>query len=105
MDGVFVGSGIFKSSDPIKRARAIVQAVTHYKDAKVPTLIRIRMNIPITWFVPNSRKCTARKNGCSSCRPLTRVLQALAFCGFFMSWMTDRPFHFLLVLSTRCWLR
>lgn len=34
-DGVFVGSGIFKSGDPAKRARAIVEAVTHYKDAKV----------------------------------------------------------------------
>jgi pyridoxal 5'-phosphate synthase pdxS subunit len=34
MDGVFVGSGIFKSGDPKKRARAIVQAVTHYKDAQ-----------------------------------------------------------------------
>ncbi len=30
MDGVFVGSGIFKSSDPEQRARAIVQAVTHF---------------------------------------------------------------------------
>jgi len=35
MDGVFVGSGIFKSGDPAKRARAIVQAVAHYQDAKV----------------------------------------------------------------------
>ena len=35
MDGVFVGSGIFKSTDPAKRARAIVQAVTHYKNPKV----------------------------------------------------------------------
>ena len=34
-DGVFVGSGIFKSGDAAKRARAIVQAVTHYEDAKV----------------------------------------------------------------------
>lgn len=34
MDGVFVGSGIFKSGDPAARARAIVSAVTHYKDAK-----------------------------------------------------------------------
>jgi pyridoxal 5'-phosphate synthase pdxS subunit len=34
-DGVFVGSGIFKSGDPAKRAKAIVQAVTHYKDPKV----------------------------------------------------------------------
>lgn len=31
-DGVFVGSGIFKSGDPAKRAKAIVQAVTNYKD-------------------------------------------------------------------------
>lgn len=29
---VFVGSGIFKSEDPVKRAKAIVQAVTHYRD-------------------------------------------------------------------------
>jgi pyridoxal 5'-phosphate synthase pdxS subunit len=34
-DGVFVGSGIFKSGDPAKRAKAIVQAVTHFNDAKV----------------------------------------------------------------------
>lgn len=34
-DGVFVGSGIFKSGDAQKRAKAIVQAVTHYKDPKV----------------------------------------------------------------------
>jgi pyridoxal 5'-phosphate synthase pdxS subunit len=34
-DGVFVGSGIFKSGDPSKRARAIVEAVTHYNDARV----------------------------------------------------------------------
>jgi pyridoxal 5'-phosphate synthase pdxS subunit len=35
MDGVFVGSGIFKSGDPARRARAIVQAVTHYSDPKI----------------------------------------------------------------------
>jgi len=34
-DGIFVGSGIFKSSDPEKRARAIVQATTHYDDPEV----------------------------------------------------------------------
>ena len=34
-EGVFVGSGIFKSGDPAKRAAAIVQAVTNYKDAKL----------------------------------------------------------------------
>lgn len=35
MDGVFVGSGIFKSGDPASRARAIVQAVTHYNNPQV----------------------------------------------------------------------
>ncbi|GAU77254.1 pyridoxine biosynthesis glutamine amidotransferase synthase subunit [Fusibacter sp. 3D3] len=34
-DGVFVGSGIFKSGDPRKRAAAIVKAVTHYQDAVI----------------------------------------------------------------------
>ena len=34
-DGVFVGSGIFKSGDPAKRAKAIVQAVTHYNDPNI----------------------------------------------------------------------
>lgn len=34
-EGVFVGSGIFKSGDPEKRARAIVQAVTNYNDPKM----------------------------------------------------------------------
>ncbi len=33
-EGVFVGSGIFKSGDPAKRAAAIVQAVTNYTDAR-----------------------------------------------------------------------
>ena len=35
VDGVFVGSGIFKSEDPAGMAKAIVAAVTHYKDPKV----------------------------------------------------------------------
>ncbi len=34
-EGVFVGSGIFKSGNPAKRARAIVQAVTNYNDPKI----------------------------------------------------------------------
>src|SRR5436309_10233379 len=34
-ESVFVGSGIFKSADPAKRAKAIVQATTHYKDPDV----------------------------------------------------------------------
>jgi len=32
VDGIFVGSGVFKSSDPARRARAIVEATTHYND-------------------------------------------------------------------------
>ncbi len=35
MDGVFVGSGIFKSGDPAKRAQAIVKAVTHYNNPEI----------------------------------------------------------------------
>jgi pyridoxal 5'-phosphate synthase pdxS subunit len=35
VDGVFVGSGIFKSSDPARRAKAIVEATTHYNDPKI----------------------------------------------------------------------
>ena len=34
-DGVFVGSGIFKSSDPLPRAKAIVAATTYWEDPKV----------------------------------------------------------------------
>lgn len=43
MDGVFVGSGIFKSGDPAKRAKAIVEAVTHYNDPDV--LARVSRNL------------------------------------------------------------
>ncbi|HMO58393.1 MAG TPA: pyridoxal 5'-phosphate synthase lyase subunit PdxS [Roseiflexaceae bacterium] len=35
VDGVFVGSGIFKSGDPARRARAIVEATTHYNDPEI----------------------------------------------------------------------
>lgn len=35
VDGVFVGSGIFKSGDPLKRAKAIVMATTHFQDASI----------------------------------------------------------------------
>jgi pyridoxal 5'-phosphate synthase pdxS subunit len=38
-DAVFVGSGIFKSGEPAKRARAIVEATTHFKDPEV--LVRV----------------------------------------------------------------
>ncbi len=42
-DGVFVGSGIFKSSDPAKRARAIVEATLHFDDPAV--LSRVSENL------------------------------------------------------------
>ncbi len=35
VDGVFVGSGIFKSGDPARRAKAIVEATTHFRDADI----------------------------------------------------------------------
>ena len=35
LDGVFVGSGIFKSGDPARRAAAIVKSVTHFQDAGI----------------------------------------------------------------------
>ena len=34
-EGVFVGSGIFKSEDPARRAQAMVQAVTHFQDPEI----------------------------------------------------------------------
>ncbi len=43
VDGVFVGSGIFKSGDPAKRAKAIVEAVTHYNDPDI--LVRVSRNL------------------------------------------------------------
>lgn len=48
VDGVFVGSGIFKSSEPEKRARAIVQAVTHFKDAAVLAKVSQNIGAPMT---------------------------------------------------------
>ena len=35
VEGIFVGSGIFKSEQPLKRAKAIVQATTHFKDPEI----------------------------------------------------------------------
>jgi len=39
VDGVFVGSGIFKSSDPTRRAKAIVEAAAHFNDAQIITRV------------------------------------------------------------------
>ena len=43
VDGVFVGSGIFKSDNPARRAKAIVEATTHYRDPKI--LAEISQNL------------------------------------------------------------
>ena len=46
-DGVFVGSGIFKSGDPEKRARAIVEATTHYNDAEIVARVSAGLGEPM----------------------------------------------------------
>ena len=48
LDGVFVGSGIFKSSNPERRAHAIVKAVTHYHDADILAEISEDLGAPMT---------------------------------------------------------
>ena len=47
LDGVFVGSGIFKSTEPEKRARAIVQAVTHFRNAAVLAEVSTNLGAPM----------------------------------------------------------
>jgi len=46
-DGVFVGSGIFKSADPEKMARAIVEATTHYQDPAVVARVSKGIGTPM----------------------------------------------------------
>ncbi|MGG2057279.1 pyridoxal 5'-phosphate synthase lyase subunit PdxS [Lysinibacillus pakistanensis] len=46
-DGVFVGSGIFKSENPEKFAKAIVEATTHYKDFKLLAEISKELGVPM----------------------------------------------------------
>ena len=46
-DGVFVGSGIFKSEDPARRAKAVVQAVTHYQDWDVVAEVSKGLGTPM----------------------------------------------------------
>jgi pyridoxal 5'-phosphate synthase pdxS subunit len=48
VDGVFVGSGIFKSSDPAKRAKAIVQATTHYNNPDILAKVSQGLGEPMT---------------------------------------------------------
>lgn len=64
VDGVFVGSGIFKSGNPARRAKAIVQAVTHYNDPKILAEISedlgeamVGINIDV---IPDNQKMAVR---------------------------------------------
>lgn len=47
-EAVFVGSGIFKSDDPARRARAIVEATTHYRDPEVLAKVSRGLGAPMT---------------------------------------------------------
>ncbi len=64
VDGVFVGSGIFKSGDPAKRADAIVKAVTHYQDAKMLAEISRNLGEPMVGLnvsqMPEEEKIAGR---------------------------------------------
>jgi pyridoxal 5'-phosphate synthase pdxS subunit len=46
-DGVFVGSGIFKSSDPMSRAKAIVEATTHFSDPEILARVSTGLGEPM----------------------------------------------------------
>ncbi|PJF37165.1 MAG: pyridoxal 5'-phosphate synthase lyase subunit PdxS [Candidatus Thermofonsia Clade 1 bacterium] len=64
MDGVFVGSGIFKSGDPAKRAKAIVLAVTHYNDPKMLAEVSRNLGEPMVGInvslMPESERMAKR---------------------------------------------
>jgi len=64
VDGVFVGSGIFKSGDPAKRAAAIVKATTHYNDPKILAEISRNLGEPMVGrqisAIPEEEKIAGR---------------------------------------------
>jgi len=47
-EAVFVGSGIFKSDDPAPRAKAIVEATTHFRDADILAKVSRGLGAPMT---------------------------------------------------------
>lgn len=63
-DGVFVGSGIFKSGDPLKRARAIVEATTHFEDAEIIAKVSRDIGEPMVGInisdIPDSERMQER---------------------------------------------
>lgn len=54
VDGVFVGSGIFKSGDPAKRAKAIVEATTHFRDPEILAKISENLGEPMVGITVDS---------------------------------------------------
>ena len=62
-EGVFVGSGIFKSGDPKKRARAIVEAVTHYNDPKIIAELSEDLGEAIVGINPEEIKIIMEERG------------------------------------------
>ena len=64
VDGVFVGSGIFKSGDPTARAEAIVKSVTHYQDAKILAEVSRNLGEPMVGLnvsqMPEEEKIAGR---------------------------------------------
>jgi pyridoxal 5'-phosphate synthase pdxS subunit len=64
LDGVFVGSGIFKSGDPPRRAKAIVEATTHYNDPKILAEISRGLGEPMVGIgvseLPEAERLAAR---------------------------------------------
>ncbi|MEY4115646.1 MAG: pyridoxal biosynthesis lyase PdxS, partial [Actinomycetota bacterium] len=47
-EAVFVGSGIFKSDDPAPRAKAIVEATTHFRDPEIIAKVSRNLGVPMT---------------------------------------------------------
>lgn len=62
-EGVFVGSGIFKSGDPAKRAAAIVQAVTNYKDANLIAKLSENLGEAMVGINPSEIKIIMEERG------------------------------------------
>jgi pyridoxal 5'-phosphate synthase pdxS subunit len=63
-EGVFVGSGIFKSEDPARMANAIVQATTHFDDAKIIAEVSKGLGSPMRGLematIPESERLAVR---------------------------------------------
>ncbi len=63
VDGVFVGSGIFKSGDPAKRARAIVEAVTHFQDPDALLRVSRDLGEPMSGIAVGPEEVVLGKRG------------------------------------------